>query len=421
MPSERDLERYAARRGELVANNYLLGNVLGVGGMGVVYSALQRNLERVVALKVARPELSSDPQVKRRLHLEALASSRISHPTNVRVFDFGDHDASPYLVMEHVAGPRLSQVLSQHGRLPIGVALELVRQIGCVLEEAHAHGIVHADVKCDNIIIETKQDGSLQPRLIDWGIARLPDHTDPFDSAFVTGTPEYLAPEVAMGWRPSFPADVYALGVMLYELISGATPFAGYSEVMMTKLEGRPVPLAVRCPELDIPIGLDALVLRALARDPASRFPDARALARALAAIPRPSTPSITLRTDGSSPVFSTEAPTASMTPDPAKQAFRDGGADKLIVAYLELSRALVDQHCLGQAIHELEAAVELLSHAGASAPVWRLLLTLAALYEGEGNRNRAREAARLAREAATNVGSSVGRERAERLASRLD
>jgi hypothetical protein len=208
---------------------------------------------------------------------------------------------------------------------------------------------------------------------------------------------------------------------MLYELISGATPFAGSREVMVTKIEGRPVPLAVRCPELDIPLGLDALVLRALARDPAGRFPDARALVRALDAIPTSSTPSVMLRTDASSPVFSTEAPTASMLPNPAKQAFREGGADKLIVAYLELSRALVDQHCLGQAIHELEAAVELLSQAGASAPVWRLLLTLAALYEGEGNRARAREAARLAREAATNVGSNVGRERAERLASRLD
>jgi serine/threonine-protein kinase len=199
MPSERDLQRYAARRGELVANTYLVGNVLGVGGMGVVYSAVQRNLERVVALKVARPELSSDPQVKRRLHLEALASSRITHPNNVRVFDFGDHDETPYLVMEHVAGPRLAQVLTQHGRLPISIALKLVRQVACVLEEAHAHGIVHADVKCDNIIVETKQDGSLQPRLIDWGIARLPDQLDPFDSAFVTGTPEYLAPEVVMG------------------------------------------------------------------------------------------------------------------------------------------------------------------------------------------------------------------------------
>jgi serine/threonine protein kinase len=337
------------------------------------------------------------------------------------VFDFGDHVDTPYLVMEHVVGPRLAQVLSQHGRLPIGIALKLVRQVAAVLEEAHAHGIVHADVKCDNIIVETKQDGSLQPRIIDWGIARLPDRLDPFDCTFVTGTPEYLAPEVVMGWRPSFPADVYALGVMVYELISGSTPFAGSRDVMVTKVEGRPLPLAVRCSELDVPAGLDALVLRALARDPAARFPDARAFGRALDAIPTTASGAVSLRADAASPVFSTEAPTASMSIDPEKHAFRDGGADKLIVAYLELSRALVDQHCLGQAIHELEAAVELLSHAGASAPVWRLLLTLAALYEGEGNRTRAREAARLARDAATNVGSSVGRERAERLASRLD
>src|SRR5687767_11026279 len=118
-----DLESYAARRGELIASNYVLGNVLGVGGMGVVYAALQRSLDRIVAVKVPRPELSADPQVRQRMRLEALASSRVAHRNSVRVIDYGSHGGAPYLVMEHVAGPRLGQLLVDHGPLPVGESL----------------------------------------------------------------------------------------------------------------------------------------------------------------------------------------------------------------------------------------------------------------------------------------------------------
>ncbi len=310
MVDESKLESYALRRGELISSNYVVGDVLGVGGMGVVYAALQRSLDRVVALKVPRPELSADPHVKRRFRVEALASSRLTHRNGVRVFDYGEHDGAPFIIMEHVAGPRLGQLLVEHGPLPVGIAVRLVRQVTSVLEEAHANEIVHADVTCNNILIETSRDGSVVPRVIDWGIARLGSQHDVSDAAFVTGTPNYLAPEVVVGERPTFAADVYAVGVMLYELIAGATPFAGQPQ--SCNLDGCTVPLATRLPAL--PPALDAVVLRALAREPGSRFADARMLGHALDAIALPADDRKPLTTtDASFPVFSTDATTASI------------------------------------------------------------------------------------------------------------
>lgn len=296
------MEQFVARRGEVIGNNYVVGNILGMGGMGVVYTALQRSLDRVVALKMPRPELARDPQIKDRLRREALASSRISHRNSVRIFDYGNHAGSPYIVMELVTGPRLGQVLVEHGPLPIGLAARLVRDVAAVLEDAHLNGIVHADVKCNNILIETLRDGSLLPRVIDWGIARFHDDHRHVDPALVTGTPEYLAPEVAAGALPTCAADVYALGILTYELISGATP---------RTRGGRVVPLTVICPELDLPEGLDALVARALAADPDERFTDAGVFVRALDAIPNLARAERRRTTSSFPSVFSTEAATA--------------------------------------------------------------------------------------------------------------
>jgi serine/threonine-protein kinase len=435
-----ELERYASRRGELIANNYVVGEVLGLGGMGVVYSAVQRSLDRVVAIKLPRQELAADPQVRRRLRTEALASSRIDHRNCVRVLDYGSHGGAPYLVMEHVAGPRLGQLLHEHGPFPIEDAIRLVRQVASALEEAHVNGIVHADVKCDNILVETLRDGTLLPRLIDWGIARFSDRVDDSDVDLVTGTPDYLAPEVITGEQPTPAADVYAVGVMLYELITGATPFAESTQVMVSKLEDDVVPIAERFPACEVPDALDDVVMTALARDPASRYADAKQLGHALDSVVTAAPPAarIPVRVRRSSPVFSTEATTATMTAvqplelskyKPSRVARRraavmaaldKGNVDTLIVAYLELARALVDEHRLDQAIHELEQAIELLAAAPSSVQVWRLLLTLAALYDGKGDRDRARAVARLARERAARDGSNLGRERAERLAARL-
>src|SRR5438309_1488307 len=156
---EHDRLEALQRRGDVIGG-YVLGELLGVGGMGVVYAATQRSLDRIVAVKLPRPELASDPAVRQRFRAEAYTSARVNHRNIVRVVDFGDHDGVPYLVMEHVIGVGLGQLASEHGPMSIANATSLVDQILAGLEEAHGNGIVHADVKCDNILVETLRDGA---------------------------------------------------------------------------------------------------------------------------------------------------------------------------------------------------------------------------------------------------------------------
>lgn len=387
----RDEGAFCYRCGELIAGSYSLREVIGVGGMGVVYAAVQRSLDRIVALKVPRPELVDDPRVRHRLRTEAVVSSRIDHRNAVRVLDYGDHEDAPYLVMEHVAGPRLSRVLTEHTRLPVELALGLTRQVVSALEEAHRNGIVHADVKCDNVLVEVRRDGAMTPRLIDWGIAHFVGEHESDYGLEVTGTPEYLAPEVLQGAPPGYAADVYAVGVMLYELISGTTPF---------RRGGSP---------LLIPHDVDAVLMQALERDPGLRFHDAAALGCALDAV-----------VDSSVEPSIARVPTVDDCRVALARACTCDDAGPIIVAYLELARRLVDEHRLFDAVHELERGVDLVAGLDHGGPLWRLLLALAALYDGVGNRRRARDAAVLAQAWAVRDDSDVGRERARALSARL-
>ncbi len=440
MDDKQALATSIARRGEVIGNNYILDDVLGIGGMGVVHVALQRSLERTVAIKVPRPELVNDPHVRRMFRNEALAGSRANHRNIVGVLDFGSDSGVPYLVMEHVVGPRLGQLLHELGPLPLDAALDMVRQIVAGLEDAHANGVVHADVKCDNVLVQTMRDGSVTPRLIDFGVAHLVDRKLPLASRtdpMVTGTPEYVAPEVARGQRPTPAADVYAVGVMLYELVAGTTPFCGESSgaILTSKLEAEAMPLRRRCPELEISSELDELVSRTLARDPHERPADGRELGQCLDAASKGSAPFQPITTLVTS-AFSTEAITATMeridTPLPKVRpsitqrrlhvlaAIRGGSVERIATAYLELARELVDDHQLVGAEAELEEAVDLLMGSEGHGPVWRLLLSLAALYDHRGDHVRARLAARAARDHAAETGSALGRERSERLCARL-
>ncbi len=417
------------RRGELIASSYLIGDILGVGGMGVVYSAVQRSLDRLVAVKVPRPELIDDLEVRGRLRSEAFAGAAVNHPNVVHVLDFGTDGGVPFVVMEYVAGPRLSQLLFEYGPMPVSTAVSLARQVLAGLEDAHANGIVHADVKCDNVLVETQREGSMLPRLIDFGIARFIDVPVPEPGEpMVTGTAEYLPPEVILGAPPTFAADVYAVGVMLYELVTGATPFSGgtSTQVMTRRLEDDAIPMTLRCPERDIPRAFDSIVMRALAREPGDRFVDACALGTALDDITHalPPVPSSRSRSE-TTPIFSTEAPTAAMsartTPlKPRARPCPTGAENAIVVACLDRARELVDRHMLAAAITELETGIVRLTLLPESTQVWRLQLTLAALYDGIGERARARGLVGEAREGAARSRSETGCERADRLATRL-
>jgi hypothetical protein len=435
------------RRGDTVGGGYVIGDVIGVGGMGVVYTATQPSLDRAVAVKVPRPELVTDPAVRRRFRTEARAGSRVNHRNVVRVLDFGVEGASPYLVMEHVAGRGLGELVDEHGPMPVATAVDLVGQILAGLEDAHRNGIVHADLKCDNILVETQRDGSTLPRIIDFGICRFLDDDGVVDGAAnVSGTPEYLAPELIRGAPPTFASDVYAVAVMIYDLITGETPFAGGSslEIMTRQLDAAPVPLSWRCPTADVSPELDDLVARALAKQPSARFPDAGAFRRALADATAPRLPGLLPRRApaASAPIFGAETSTAPMLPavpapwrpsSPRRRAqvaleerqrtvidaIARGDADGIVVAYLDLARAHIDAHQLATAIVALEHGIEVLS-AAQIGPAWRLLLTLAALYDGTGDRTRARTATQTARDHAVRSGSAVGRDRADQLLARL-
>jgi serine/threonine protein kinase len=437
MDDEDSLTRSRARCGVVIAQNYVLDDILGLGGMGVVHAAHQRSLDRTVAVKLPRPELSDDDQVQIMFKREARASSRICHRNTVCMHDFGSHRGLPYLVMEHIAGPRLGQVLAESGSFTVAAAIDLVRQIVSALEDAHASGVVHADVKCDNVIVQTLRDGTTVPRLIDFGIARfLDEQSSPAHcERFVTGTPEYVAPEVVRGALPTPASDVYAIGIMLYELITTETPFGEgtATEIMQRKLDSDAPPVSLSWPELDVSPDLDALITRMLMRDPGSRPPDARAVARALDSITRRDLAAPAASSAPSS--FSTESATARMAPAHVIRADRPsigrrrmqvidaiktGSQDRIAVAYLELARSLMDERDFDAAQNELEEGVEMLMTPEGRGPVWRLLLALAALYERQGERARARVAARTARDQAARAGSTVGKERGDQLCRRL-
>ena len=447
--------RALRRRGDLIDGSYRLWPILGIGGMGVVYAATQCSLGRTVALKLMRPELVSDPVARGRFRTEALAGSRINHRNVVHVLDFGEVYGAPYLVMEYIAGPRLGDLVLKRGPLPVAFAIEIAVQILAGLQDAHANGIAHSDVKCDNILVSIERDGRAAPRLIDFGLARFVDEPRAASAdgkRLIAGTAEYLAPELIHGGASTFASDVYAAGALLYELVAGATPFAGgtRAQIMCRQLDDDPVPLSWRAPDRGVSPLLDELVGRALAKDPAARFVDAAAFGAALTRVTpdgERARPSRSWLAAGSV-AFSAEGATASMSADgvlharsspaPGGELVRSplderrhavGGAilrgdgDAIAIAYLELSRALIDAHQLPIAITELEAGVELLSASGGAArraPQWRLLLSLAALYDGQGDRARARAITCAAREQAVAAGSAVGRERAERLWTRL-
>jgi len=400
------------RSGDVIADRYKLGDLLGIGGMGMVYAAVQRTLDRTVALKLAHPQLVSDPIVREHFRIEALAGSRIDHHNVVRVLDYGNADGAPFIVMEHVAGPRLAELLVERGPLPIPVAAGLVRQVLDGLAAVHAHGIVHGDVKCDNILVHQHDDGSTIPRLIDFGIAHFVD--DPWlGERTVSGTPEYLAPELLRGEPPTFASDVYATGVLLFELVTGATPFVGATneEILTRQLAGEPAPLSSRVASHSH--DLDEVVGRALALVPADRYADAGAFGAALGSATSAAPPAALARaTDPRSCVARCR--------DVVGAAILRGDIDAIVVAYLQLASALIDEHELDVAISELEESVQLLAGARHHAALWRLMLSLATLYAGHGDRAKARAATRTARTQAAAAGSTVGCKRAEQLWRRL-
>ncbi|MCE9572907.1 MAG: serine/threonine protein kinase, partial [Deltaproteobacteria bacterium] len=276
--------------GDVLAHKYILRALLGDGGMGVVFCAEQPTLERTVAIKLLHRELVADPTIVRRFRDEARAASQLHHPNVVAVIDFGEtDDGTPFLVMEHVRGTSLTRIVQATGPLAIRRAAGLVRQILAALDEAHGARVVHGDVKCDNVLVEQLHDGVELVKMVDFGLARCgSDATlSAADGAMVVaGTPEYMAPELIAGGGVTVATDLYATGVILYELVTGSTPFAGGAAgaIMTRHQRDAVVPPSLRRPDRVVAIELERVMMRALAKDPTERYPSASAFATALTA-----------------------------------------------------------------------------------------------------------------------------------------
>jgi eukaryotic-like serine/threonine-protein kinase len=260
---------------------YRIVRTLGSGGMAEVLAAHDERLGRDVAIKLIRPELLTDPSSRERLLREARSAAALHHPNTVTVFDAGEEDGRPYIVMQLVDGETLADRLRRDAPLPLDEAVEVGMAIVAGLQAAHDQGIVHRDVKPSNVLLST--DGDI--KLADFGIAKALDASDPSltMTGAMLGTPRYLSPEQAAGKEATPASDQYSLGAVLYECFTGRPPFEGDSAVavVLAHQQQTPVPLAEVAPH--VPPGIAAVVERALAKDPADRFADVAELGAALA------------------------------------------------------------------------------------------------------------------------------------------
>lgn len=267
--------------GLVLSNRYRLGRRIAIGGMGEVWTADDTRLARVVAVKILRPELTGDPEFVERFRTEARITASLNHPGIAAVYDYGEVGQGPlrsgtaYLVMELIAGESLSAVLARTGRLSVPRTLDVLDQTGRALQQAHSQSLVHRDIKPGNLLITPGG----QVKITDFGIAKVAHQVPVTRTGLVMGTAQYISPEQAAG-RDAVPAsDIYSLGVVAYECLSGRLPFPGESAVAMALAHVRDAPQPL---PPDVPPVVAGLVMQMLVKDPAARFPNGATLAQAV-------------------------------------------------------------------------------------------------------------------------------------------
>ena len=257
---------------EMISNRYIIVRKVGEGGMATVYLAIDTILKREVAVKILRSDLATDEVSLKRFQREAMAITSTSHPNIVEVFDVGRDGDKNYIVMEYVYGRTLKNLVRQRGVIPVDEAVNIMKQLVSATAHAHHQGIIHRDIKSQNVLV--KDDGTV--KLSDFGIAQMGDAGQQITQAqTVVGSVHYLAPEVSGGKPASFQSDIYSLGIVFYELLTGDVPFHGDTavEVALKHMHNDVPP--VRKFDPTIPQSVENIIIRATSRNPALRYDSA--------------------------------------------------------------------------------------------------------------------------------------------------
>jgi serine/threonine protein kinase len=264
----------------LLMNRYQIEQPIASGGMAVIYKAKDRWLERTVAVKILRKNYSIDPAFRQRFHHEAKAAANLSHPNIVTIFDFGIDADSLFIVMEYIPGTDLKTMIKSNQRFSVAEAVPLIVQACAGIGYAHRSGLIHCDVKPQNLLVTP--DGRL--KVTDFGIARALATIQPDEkNDIVWGSPQYFSPEQAAGSAPSPASDVYSLGVILYEMLTGRLPFTASDPLELVRMHRDAVPLPPHHLVPDIPNNLEQIILKVLSKEPSARYRTADQFGQVLA------------------------------------------------------------------------------------------------------------------------------------------
>lgn len=283
--------------GREVAGQFRIVKRIGSGGMGAVYMADQPEMNRHVAIKILHPRYLSRSDLVARFRREARAMSHLSHPNTARVFLYGQlEDGACYFVMEYLEGRNLAQVVRAEGPMDPSRAIPIMTQVCGALDEAHRAGIIHRDLKPENIFLTVQGGIDNFPKVLDFGLAKVTEKQMAPGSMILTregmvfGTPEFMSPEQARGKTLDARSDIYSLGTIMYELLTGKLPFDARQSIEFIQLHvnATPIPLSERAPEKNFPPGLEDAVMKALNKNPDDRYASAAEFGDALQAVLAP-------------------------------------------------------------------------------------------------------------------------------------
>lgn len=274
--------------GTLIAGRYEIREHIATGGMASVFKTWDHRVERIVAIKILRSLDKSDDRSIKRFRREACAAAALAHPNAVTIYDFVEEQGQYFLVMEYIQGPTLKQLIGQRRQLQAREALEIAIQVCSVLQVAHARGFIHRDIKPQNIMLAGAVSGvgekGLLVKLTDFGIVRVAESAGLTNSGIVLGTADYLSPEQARGENLTASSDLYSLGVVMFEMLSGRPPFVGPTAVSIAMQHASTNPPSLRQFNPSVPPAVEQLIMRVLQKEPEDRFISAAEMQQTLRA-----------------------------------------------------------------------------------------------------------------------------------------